>query len=138
MRRRHDDRLAFPGRGGREMTGWSKLTPPLVEAARRLGVTGHLHLHALRKAFRTGLSVLGVERVIGELMLNHAQDKLTRTYDKHPFARERADAAIRWCDALQAAIVKVEAERSAAPTPENVFYIPGAARHRAPAAGAKS
>jgi hypothetical protein len=100
--------------------------PPLVEAARRLGVTGHVHLHAFRKAFRTGLSVLGVECVIGELMLNHAQDKLTRTYDKHHFERERADAAIRWCDALEAAVVKVEAERSAAPVPENVFYIPQA------------
>jgi hypothetical protein len=140
VRRRHGDRLVFPGRGGREMTGWSKLTPPLVEAARRLGVTGHLHLHAFRKAFRTGLSVLGVERVVGELMLNHAQDKLTRTYDKYHFERERADAAIRWCDALKAAIEKVEAERSTAPRPENVFYIPQAraGRHTTPAAGAKS
>jgi hypothetical protein len=140
VRRRHDERLAFPGRGGREMTGWSKLTPPLAEAARRLGVTGHVHLHAFRKAFRTGLSVIGVERVIGELMLNHVPDKLTRTYDKHHFERERADAAIRWCDALAAAIVRVETERSATPTPENVFYIPQAraARDRTPAAGARS
>ena len=140
VRRRHDETLAFPGRGGREMTGWSKLTPPLAEAARRLGVTGHLHLHAFRKAFRTGLSVLGVERVVGELMLNHAQDKLTRTYDKHRFERERADAAIRWCDALGVAIAKVEAERSAAPTPDNVFYMPQprTARRNTPAAGVMS
>jgi hypothetical protein len=139
-RRRDDERLAFPGRGGREMTGWSKLMPPLVEAARRLGVTGHVHLHAFRKAFRTGLSVLGVERVVSELMLNHAQERLTRTYDKHRFERERADAAIRWCDALQTAIEAVEAERSAGPMSDNVFYIQQArvVRHTAPTAGAKS
>jgi integrase len=139
VRRRHDETLAFPGRNGREMTGWSKLTPPLVEAARRLGVTDHLHLHGFRKAFRTGLSALGVDRLIGELMLNHAQDKLTRTYDKHRFERERADAAIRWCDALGAAIAKVEAERSAG-SPDNVIYIPQsrAARRKTPAAGVKS
>jgi hypothetical protein len=134
-RRRHDERLAFAGRGGREMTGWSKLMPPLVEAARRLGVTGHVHLHAFRKAFRTGLSVLGVERVIGELMLNHAPDKLTQTYDKHRFERERADAAIRWCDALEAAIIKVEAEQSGSPTPENVFLHPAGMGHSAQDAG---
>jgi hypothetical protein len=134
-RRHHHERLAFPGRGGREMTGWSKLMPPLVEAARRLGVTGHVHLHAFRKAFRTGLSVLGVEHVVGELMLNHAQDKLTRTYDKHHFERERADAAIRWCDALEAAILKVEAEPSAAPTPENVFLHFAGTGRSAPDAG---
>ncbi|HEY4809156.1 MAG TPA: integrase family protein [Roseiarcus sp.] len=117
VQRRHDDTLAFPGRGGRQMTGWSKLTPPLVEAARRLGATDRVHLHAFRKAFRTGLSALGVDRVVAELMLNHSQDKLIQTYDKHRFERERASAAVRWCDALAAAIAKVEAERSTAPEP---------------------
>jgi hypothetical protein len=136
-RRRHDERLAFPGRGGREMTGWSKLMPPLVEAARRLGVTGHVHLHAFRKALRTGLSVLGVERVIGELMLNHAQDKLTRTYDKHHFERERADAAIRWCEALEAAIAKVEAEPSAANAQEGLLHPAGPVRSARDADGGR-
>jgi hypothetical protein len=123
VQRRHDETLAFPGRGGRAMTGWSKLTPPLAEAARRLGVTSRLHLHAFRKAFRTGLSALGVDRTVGELMLNHAQDNLTRAYDKHRFERERADAAISWCNALEAAIAKVEAERSAAPELYNVNVV---------------
>ena len=39
-------------------------------------------------------------------MLNHTQDKLTAAYDKHDFAAERAEAAERWCEALEAAIAK--------------------------------
>jgi hypothetical protein len=128
VQRRHDETLVFPGRGGRQITGWSKLTPPLVEAARRLGVTDHIHLHAFRTAFRTGLSALGIDRMVSELMLNHSQDKLIQTYDKHRFERERASAAVRWCDALAAAIAKVEAERLAGSEPDNVLYMARAGR----------
>ena len=118
VRRYPGEALLFPGRrrGGESamMTGWSKSLPPLVEAARKLGVQDHIHLHGFRRSFRTGLSRLGVSHAVAELMLNHAQDKLTAAYDKHDFAAERAEAAERWCEALEAAIAKVEAELSPA------------------------
>jgi integrase len=113
VRRYPGETLVFPGRrrGGESamMTGWSKSLPPLVEAARKLGVQDHIHLHGFRRSFRTGLSRLGVSHIVAELMLNHTQDVLTATYDKHDFAPERAEAADRWCNALEAAIAIVEA-----------------------------
>jgi len=86
VRRYPGETLLFPGRrrGGESamMTGWSKSLPPLVEAARKLGVQDHVPFTGIRRAFRTGLSAIGVGRDVAERMLNHVQEKLIATYDK--------------------------------------------------------
>ena len=126
VRRYPGEALLFPGRrrGGESamMTGWSKSLPPLVEAARKLGVQDHIHLHGFRRSFRTGLSRLGVSHAVAELMLNHAQDKLTAAYDKHDFAAERAEAAERWCEALKPPSPPVDAELSPTQATANDEY----------------
>jgi integrase len=107
------------------LSGWSKMMPAVVEAARALGVDkeAHVHLHGLRRGFRTGLSALGVPVTIAEMMLNHSREKLIATYDRHAFDRERAGAAVKWCDALSAAIAKVEAAMSMTAPGSNVTDI---------------
>ena len=55
--------------------------------------------HDLRRTLRTGLGRLGVDRVIAELLLNHAvSDELTAIYDRGDYWRARVEAAGRWAD----------------------------------------
>lgn len=111
--RRADTRLLFPGRRRMNktppMSGWTKLLAPLVVAAKSLGVTDHVHLHGLRRGFRTGLSAIGVDRDVAERMVAHqVGGALEKIYDKHSFQKERADASRKWCDALAAEIAKIK------------------------------
>lgn len=123
--RRADCSLVFPGRRRKTITppisGWSKLMVPLAKAAKELGVTGHLHLHGLRHSFRTGLSAIGVDRVVAEKLMNHAADsKVVQIYDHHQFEAEQAEAIARWCATLEAAIVELNASSDNAATIENI------------------
>ena len=48
---------------------------------------------------RTGLGRLGVDRVIAELLLNHAiSDELTAIYDRAEYWQQRVEAAARWAN----------------------------------------
>jgi integrase len=83
----------FSGRGGVPLSGWSKRQDALVEAS---GVD--FNLHDLRKTFRSGLSRLGVDQVLAEMMLNHKRDDLVEIYDREPRLAERREAAQRWAE----------------------------------------
>jgi integrase len=88
----------FPGRHGAALSGWSKRLPPVYE---RTGAAGMAHWtpHDLRRTMRTGLGRLGVDRVIAELLLNHAiSDELTAIYDRAEYWQQRTEAAARWAD----------------------------------------
>ena len=87
--------LVFPGRGGGVMSGWEKRMRPVREAA---GLA-HWTMHDLRRTFRTGLSALGIDYAVRELMLNHVVgDDLDQRYDRDPRLAGRVDAAERWAD----------------------------------------
>jgi hypothetical protein len=48
---------------------------------------------------RTGLGRLGVDRIVSELLLNHAiSDELTAIYDRAGYWQQRVEAAARWAD----------------------------------------
>jgi integrase len=90
--------LVVPGRHGRPMTGWSKRLPPISRATAAAGMARWTP-HDLRRSMRTGLGHLGVDRVVAELLLNHAvSDELTAIYDKGDYWRARVEAAGRWAD----------------------------------------
>ena len=81
------------------MSGWSKRLPPIYEATAAAGMA-HWTLHDLRRTMRTGLGNLGVDRVVAELLLNHAvSDELAQIYDRGEYwqARVKAAAAGRSC-----------------------------------------
>jgi integrase len=87
--------FVFPGRRG-PMTGWSKRLPTVYKATTAAGVAPWT-LHDLRRTMRTGLGRLGVDRIISELLLNHAiSDELTAIYDRAEYWRQRVEAAARW------------------------------------------
>jgi integrase len=111
--RRADSPLIFQGRHRAKktppMSGWTKLLAPLVAAAKVLGVKEKIHLHGLRRGFRTGLSAIGVDRDLAEKMICHnTGGALVAIYDKHQFQKERGDAALKWCDALASEIAKIK------------------------------
>ena len=85
--------LVFPGRGGTIMSGWNKR----VDSVREASGLAHFTLHDLRRTFRSGLSALGIDYAVRELMLNHViGDDLDQRYDREPRWNGRVDAAERW------------------------------------------
>jgi integrase len=93
QRRLLDSPYVFAGRGGAAMSGWSKRMRSLASAG-----VGDFTLHDLRRTFRSGLSLLGVDADIAELMLNHARADLVERYDREPRWAERVSAAHMWAE----------------------------------------
>jgi integrase len=96
--------LVFPGRRNQPMTGWSKRLPAVYKLTTAAGMARWTP-HDLRRTVRTGLGKLGVDRVIAELLLNHAiSDELTAIYDRAEYWQQRTEAAQRWADHVAGAI----------------------------------
>lgn len=119
---------AAPYRGGCEfvfstdgevpISGWSKLAPRLraqvvkdvrreAEAAGRdfnQNEAPPWTLHDLRRTYRSGLTRLGVDPDVAEVMLNHRPETLRAVYDRDPRLEERRDAAGRWANHVGALI----------------------------------
>jgi integrase len=85
--------LVFPGRGGALMSGWEKRVAPVRKASE----LAHFTMHDLRRTFRSGLSALGIDYAVRELMLNHViGSDLDQRYDRDPRWNARVEAAERW------------------------------------------
>jgi integrase len=96
--------FVFPGQRGQAMTGWSKRLPPIYRATAKAGMPPWVP-HDLRRTARTGLGKLGVDRVIAELLLNHAiSDELIEIYDRGEYRQKRVEAAARWADHVMGVI----------------------------------
>ena len=86
----------FAGRGGRPLTGWSKRLRPVYAATAAAGMEPWTP-HDLRRTMRSGLSALGIEPDIRELMLNYAlSGELAQAYDRAERWSERQRSARRW------------------------------------------
>ncbi|MCG2628301.1 site-specific integrase [Bradyrhizobium sp. WYCCWR 13023] len=87
-----DRELVFGwGKGG--YSGWSKSKAELEEA---VPSKKPWTLHDLRRTGRTGLGILGVAPHVAEAVLNHLPPKLTRTYDKNKYEKEKREALDLW------------------------------------------
>ena len=84
--------LMFPGRSLRPFSGWTKLVTPVREAYG----DDRLSCHGLRRSFRTGLSALGVEEAVAELMIAHKRSDLVGRYDHSDLWEKRAEAQRKW------------------------------------------
>ena len=88
--------LVFAGRGGRPLIGWSKRLLPVYKATAAAGMA-QWTLHDLRRTMRSGLSALGVDPTVSELLLNHAlSGELAQRYDRAERWTQRQSAARRW------------------------------------------
>jgi integrase len=96
--------FVFPGHRGAPLTGWSKRLPPVYGATAKAGMAPW-SLHDLRRTMRTGLGRLGADRIVAELLLNHAiSDELTAIYDRAEYWQQRVEAAGRWAEHVMALI----------------------------------
>jgi len=84
--------FVLPGRGLKAMSGWSKLIAPV----RRAYGDDRLTIHGLRRAFRTGLSALGVDEPVAELMIAHKRSDIVGRYDHADLWDRRIDAQHKW------------------------------------------
>jgi hypothetical protein len=80
------------------MTGWSKRLPAVYKLTAKAEMA-RWTLHDLRRTVRTGLGKLGVDRVVAELLIDHAiSDDLAAIYDRGDYWHLRVEAAQRWAD----------------------------------------
>ena len=99
-------------RGARPISGWTKAKNRMDDLS---GVSGWIN-HDLRRTLRTGLSELGVPRIVAERVLNHAErDRLADIYDRYGYAAEKRDALDRWASRVREIVT---------PPPENVVKLP--------------
>ncbi|WP_425045224.1 tyrosine-type recombinase/integrase [Primorskyibacter sp. S87] len=83
--------LVFPGRRLRPMSGWTQRLQPLKD---QLGEG--FAFHALRRSYRTGLTRMGVDYDVAEMMIAHKRADLHGRYDSADLWTERVDAQARW------------------------------------------
>ena len=96
--------LVFPGRHNKPMTGWSKRLPAVYELTAKAEMKPWTP-HDLRRTVRTALGRLGVDRVVAELLIDHAiSDELAAIYDRGDYWHLRVEAASRWADHVAGAI----------------------------------
>ncbi|MFC2966895.1 tyrosine-type recombinase/integrase [Acidimangrovimonas pyrenivorans] len=117
-----DCEFVFSTTGTTPISGWSKANKALfsafailteaeaVPAGQPLPAVAWT-LHDLRRTFRSGLTRLGVDQDVAEIMLNHRPETLRSIYDRDPRMGERRDAAERWANHV-AAIINPEGQRN--------------------------
>jgi hypothetical protein len=49
---------------------------------------------------RTNLAEMGVGKEVAEAILNHVQDKMSETYNRHRYQSQMDEALQRWADRL--------------------------------------
>jgi integrase len=103
--------------GRKPIVGFSKMKKRLDAAMP--GPIAPWRFHDLRRAFRTGLSMLGVPDVVSELCIAHSQKGLHKTYDRHAYLDEKRAALTKW---ERHALAVCE------PTPANVIEFAGGRR----------
>jgi integrase len=90
--------FVFTSSGTSPLSGWSKLEPKLRAKA---DLAEPWTLHDLRRSFRSGLTRLGADHHLGELMINHRPKTLRSIYDREERLDERRAMAERWAEHLR-------------------------------------
>jgi integrase len=96
--RRLGREFVFGGRGGFGAWSWCKLAFDARITAAEGRALPHWTLHDLRRTVRTGMSKLGVQPHVAELVLNHVAHRsgVVGVYDHHDYQPEIAEALAKW------------------------------------------
>jgi integrase len=109
--RRVDRDFVF-GRFGGAFNGWSALKLRL-DAKIVMAIGKPLapwRLHDLRRTMRTGLSVIGVQPHVAELVINHVKGGVEAIYDRHKYRREIKAALALWAEHVLAIVEERESK----------------------------
>jgi len=90
--------FVLPEPGGTAPINPKQLTRSLAKCRARFKKCGiaAFTLHDLRRTCRTGLARLKIEPHIAERVLNHAQERISGTYDTHDYMTEKRAALETW------------------------------------------
>jgi integrase len=66
--------------------------------------------HDIRRTVRTNLAEMGVGKEVAEAILNHVQDKMSETYNRHRYQSQMGEALQRWADRLDQIVRAGKAE----------------------------
>jgi integrase len=100
----------FAGRTkGSAISGWSKRQAALIAES---GVT--FTLHDLRRTYRSGLTRLGIDADLAEMMINHQRAELLQIYDREQRLDDRKAAAEKWAEHISS-IVRAPGEHNVVP-----------------------
>jgi integrase len=93
----------LPANGGEHHIDPKQLTRSVAKCSDRFQESGiaNFTLHDLRRTCRAGLARLKVEPHIAERVLNHAQERIPGTYDRHEYLDEKRAALEKWAAHLQ-------------------------------------
>jgi integrase len=90
----------FSTDGRKPITGFSRAQHRIRAAVDKLAapaVVPHWQVHDLRRSARTGLSDVGVDSFIGELIIAHTpQSSVQRAYDKHGYLDQKRAGLEAW------------------------------------------
>lgn len=68
--------------------------------------------HDLRRTARTGMAALRVPERHAEAVLNHKPESIKKTYDRHPYDKEKKAALLKWTKHLEKLIKEVKEEQA--------------------------
>ena len=88
--RGYDGQYLFPARNGKALSEGQASA-----VFTRLG-KGEWTSHDLRKLARTGWAVLGIDHLIGELLINHAMGHNVKVYIQSDVMNRKRDALEKW------------------------------------------
>jgi integrase len=93
----------LPANGGEQHLDPKQLTRSVAKCQERFQKQGlePFTLHDLRRTCRTGLARLKIEPHIAERVLNHVQERIPGTYDRHKYLDEKRDALEKWAAHLK-------------------------------------
>jgi integrase len=93
----------LPANGGEHHIDPKQLTRSVAKCLERFKAEGiaAFTLHDLRRTVRTGLARLKVEPHVAERVLNHAQETIAGTYDRHAYMDEKRAALEKWTAHLE-------------------------------------
>lgn len=85
--------FVFSNDGGVRAASNFHKTKRLID--QKCGVQGWV-LHDLRRTVRSGLAALGVPRDVARAVVNHAEGKIDRVYNRYEYAAEKREALEKW------------------------------------------
>ncbi len=90
----------FPSPSGRQSIYTESVNHALVKSLPAMGLTNVVP-HDLRRTAASGMTALGISRLVVGKILNHVEQGVTAVYDRHSYSQEKSRALNVWAAHLE-------------------------------------
>ncbi|BCO08592.1 integrase [Desulfolithobacter dissulfuricans] len=94
-------RYVFPGKSKQKPLTNTSPIHRMQKIILKLGWTEKATPHDLRRTVRTNLAKLGINKIVAERLLNHKEQGISATYDRHDYLQEKTAALSKWNNRLK-------------------------------------